>query len=208
MDLRREMLFRRMQRAENLTKMDWQTKTPLAEIPVGMSMDVTDNEIIIKGASGPISISFGEFFTAGTFTRENYASTAPAKGCVDVTGTLEEGGWPADETCAKTTLPRDAVRPEIDDLSDDLGAPNFTATEARKVKVTLRPIFCEGRPAMPMASVHSDADPWPGMPFDCPQWMKQTTEVNGVTVWASDDEGVILTDGVPTGGPTPKLQQT
>jgi hypothetical protein len=78
-DLAREMLFRRMQRAENLTAAEWLTKTPLAEIPEGSSMDVTGNELIIKGPTGPISLTFNEFFTAGTFTRENYA-TAKAAG--------------------------------------------------------------------------------------------------------------------------------
>jgi len=205
-DLQGEMLFRRLQRAENLTDMEWQKKTPLAEIPQGMSMEVTGNEIIIKGAKGPMSLTFNEFYTTGTFTRKGYSVQSAKNTCKDVAKMgkfTKDMGTNIEAECKEGVIQGEADT--WDDIAEMFGAPNFTAFASRKAKVTLRPIFCEigTRPPVPAAQ-HPH---WPGMPFDCPGWMSATKTVNGQLVWSSDDDGVVLTDGVPTSGNTPKSDQ-
>ena len=51
----------------------------------------------------------------------------------------------------------------ISDIKGMAGAPRLEVQEVKKMKITLRPAFCEGRPEKPNTTNH-DEDAWPNAP--------------------------------------------
>eukprot|EP00937_MAST-01D_sp_MAST-1D-sp2_P001089 g1089.t1 len=166
---------------------------PLARLALGE--DVAGADLVVEGAvHGSLGLHLDPFYSSGTFTRNmsNAKCTehAPGSSGFEVCSSDNTGYDPAPDSAPQTYMPK-AGRKGVDSEDAIAGmnaAPKLTVGEVRKMKVTLRPAVCDGRPRNrdKLASKSQegrvggvpkgDADAWladAALSQGCPGWYRQ-----------------------------------